>query len=101
MTLNKHNDKYNNIDNAYSLIRGKWKYLILLNLSSKRMRFTELLRCTKNISQKVLNDNLKELESDELISKEYFYEYPPRVEYFLTSKGYRYANLIKQFDNLT
>ena len=71
-----------------------------LNLSDGRKRFTSLQKITNGISQKVLTENLKELEENNLINKEYFYEYPPRVEYFLTSEGYKYAKLLKEFELL-
>ena len=80
---------------------GNWEgYNTYYNLYDGRKRFTHLLRLTSGISQKVLCENLKDLENDNLIGKEYFYEYPPRVEYFLTNKGYKYAKLLKEFQKL-
>ena len=61
---------------SLNVINGKWKSLIIYNLSDGRKRFTHLLRLTSGISQKVLCENLKDLENDNLIGKEYFYEYP-------------------------
>ncbi len=89
-------EKFKNLN----VISGKWKSLIIYNLSSGRKRFTHLLRLTCGISQKVLYENLKDLEKHDLIGKEFFYEYPPRVEYFLTGKGYNYAKLINKFQML-
>ena len=80
---------------SLNVINGKWKSLIIYNLSDGRKRFTHLLRLTSGISQKVLCENLKDLENDNLIGKEYFYEYPPRVEYFLTNKGYTKKDMLK------
>ncbi|MEG0855311.1 MAG: helix-turn-helix domain-containing protein [Terrisporobacter sp.] len=88
------------VDMAFEAVRGKWKSIVICNLSTGRKRFTELQKITTGISHKVLNEKLKELEVDGLISKEIFYEYPPRVEYFLTSKGYEYARVIKQLEDL-
>ena len=85
---------------SLNVINGKWKSLIIYNLCDGRKRFTHLLRLTSGISQKVLCENLKDLENDNLIGKEDFYEYPPRVEYFLTNKGYKYAKLLKEFQKL-
>lgn len=90
-----------NMEKNFQPIRGKYKSSIIHHLSSGRKRFTALQRSIGQVSHKVLSEKLKELENDNLINKEYFYEYPPRVEYFLTSKGYEYANLIKQFESLT
>ncbi|MPM96804.1 hypothetical protein SDC9_143969 [bioreactor metagenome] len=98
--MNSHHDIVN-MENNFHPIRGKYKSSIVYNLSTGRKRFTALQRSIGQISHKVLCEKLKELESDNLINKEYFYEYPPRVEYFLTSKGYEYAKLIKQFELLT
>ena len=89
-----------NIEVNFQPIRGKYKSSIIYNLSDSRKRFTALQRAIGEISHKVLSSKLKELEHDNLINKEDFYEYPPRVEYFLTSKGYEYAKLIEQFEVL-
>ena len=89
-------EKLNNLN----FINNKWKSLIIYNLYSGSKKFTYLLNLSPTISQSALYENLKELEIDNLIIKKYFYEYPPRVEYFFTSKGYEYAKLIKEFEKL-
>lgn len=89
-------EKLNNLN----FINNKWKSLIIYNLYSGSKKFTYLLNLSPTVSQSTLCENLKELEIDNLIIKKYFYEYPPRVEYFLTSKGYEYAKLIKEFEKL-
>lgn len=89
-------EKLNNLN----FINNKWKSLIIYNLYSGSKKFTYLLNLSPTISQSALCENLKELEIDNLIIKKYFYEHPPRVEYFLTSKGYEYAKLIKEFEKL-
>ena len=88
------------LNNLNFIINNKWKSLIIYNLYSGSKKFTYLLNLSPTISQSSLCENLKELEIDNLIIKKYFYEYPPRVEYFLTSKGYEYAKLIKEFEKL-
>ena len=75
------------IDLAVNLIKGKWKAVILWHLNRGTKRFLELQRITTGISQKVLNEKLKELEEDELIYKTVYAEVPPRVEFNLTQKG--------------
>ena len=75
------------LDLAMDLIRGKWKAVILCHLSNGPKRFLQLQRITKGVSQKVLNDNLRELELDGLITKTIYPEVPPRVEYELTPLG--------------
>ena len=85
----KHNDKsyicY--LDLGFEVIRGKWKAVILCHLWEGSKRFLELQRITCGVSQKVLNQSLKQLEEDNLISKKIYAEIPPKVEYSLTKKG--------------
>jgi DNA-binding HxlR family transcriptional regulator/CheY-like chemotaxis protein len=68
-------------------IGGKWKCLILWWLRRDARRFSELKLLISNITQKVLTQQLRELEKDGLIYRESFPEFPPRVEYALTSHG--------------
>lgn len=75
------------LDFAMEFIRGKWKSILLCNLSENPKRFLEIQKSIKGISHKVLNEKLKELENDGLIEKVAYAEIPPRVEYFLTTKG--------------
>lgn len=87
------------LDFAMEFIRGKWKAVILCHLYKEPKRFLELQRVTKGISQKVLNEKLKELESDEIITKIVYAEIPPKVEYHLTEKGKELTKIIKEFEN--
>lgn len=75
------------LDLGFEIIRGKWKAVILCHLEEGPKRFLELQRITCGVSQKVLNQSLKQLEEDELISKKIYAEMPPKVEYSLTKKG--------------
>ncbi len=75
------------LDLAMDFVRGKWKAVILCHIADGPIRFLHLQRRTKGISQKVLNEKLKELEKDGLIQKKVFAEVPPRVEYRLTDLG--------------
>jgi len=69
------------------LIGNKWKLLIIRNLLRSPQRFSELLKGVPGISQKVLTDNLRSLESDGIITREVFAEVPPRVIYALSDLG--------------
>lgn len=69
------------------LIGNKWKLLIIRNLLAGPQRFTELKRGINGISQKVLTDNLRAMESDGIVSREIFAEIPPKVIYSLTDIG--------------
>ncbi len=68
-------------------IGGKWKCLILWWLRRDARRFGELKLLIFNITQKVLTQQLRELEQEGLIYRQSFAEYPPRVEYALTPHG--------------
>ncbi|MBQ6344221.1 MAG: helix-turn-helix transcriptional regulator [Anaerolineaceae bacterium] len=70
-----------------SLIGNKWKLLIIRNLLMRPWRFNELHRDLDGISQKVLTDNLRQLESDGIITRTIYPEVPPRVEYALSDLG--------------
>ena len=72
---------------AVWLIGNKWKLLILRDLMDRPWRFNELLRDLPGLSQKVLTDNLRQLESDGLITRDVYPEVPPHVEYRLSELG--------------
>ncbi|WP_300630369.1 helix-turn-helix domain-containing protein [uncultured Thomasclavelia sp.] len=81
-----------------SLISGKYKMIILYCLMEyKIVRFNQLQRYIKKISDKTLSQNLKELERDELIHREIYNQIPPKVEYSLTKRG---ESLMKVLDEL-
>lgn len=69
------------------LIGGKWKPIIMYCLRSETRRFGEISTRIPAISRKVLTEQLKELEADNLIIRQHFKEIPPRVEYSLTELG--------------
>lgn len=68
-------------------IGGKWSILILLALSQRPHRFTELKRELQNISQRVLTKTLRDLEMDGLLDRIVYPTKPPSVEYRLTPLG--------------
>lgn len=69
------------------LIGNKWKLLILRNLLSRPWRFNELRKDLEGISQKVLTESLRSMESDGIIVRTVYAEVPPRVEYSLSELG--------------
>lgn len=69
------------------IIGNKWKILIIRNLLDAPQRFSEIKKTIPGISQKVLTDNLRALESDGLLIREVFAEVPPRVVYSLSELG--------------
>ena len=71
-----------------SLISGKHKMVILYCLMEfETVRFNELKRYLKNISDNTLSTNLKELETDRLIVRTEYPQIPPKVEYSLSERG--------------
>ncbi|WP_299413535.1 helix-turn-helix domain-containing protein [uncultured Dialister sp.] len=70
-----------------SLIGSKWKLLIIRNLLNRPWRFNELQKNLEGISQKVLTDSLRSMESDGIITRTVFPEVPPHVEYALSPLG--------------
>jgi DNA-binding HxlR family transcriptional regulator len=75
------------LEAALSLIGGKWKLLILYNLDGEARRFGELRRMVVGISEKMLIQQLKEMELDGIVSRKDYQEIPPRVEYSMTPFG--------------
>lgn len=81
-----------------SLISGKYKMVILYCLMEyEPVRFNELRRYLKKISDKTLSSNLKELEADQLIVRKEYPQIPPKVEYSLSKRG---KSLMKVLDQL-
>lgn len=75
------------VETTLSLIGDKWKILIIRELSGGTKRFGELRKSVGQISQKVLTENLREMQEDALVSRKAYAEVPPRVEYSLTELG--------------
>jgi DNA-binding HxlR family transcriptional regulator len=70
-----------------NMITGKWKIPILWHLIQGRKRFNELQRSLPHITQKILTQQLREMENDGLVYRHVYAEVPPRVEYGLTPLG--------------
>ncbi len=75
------------LDAAVAVVGGKWKPLILWALSVQPRRTGELRRELDGVSEKVLTQQLRELERDGIVHREVYKEVPPRVVYSLTPKG--------------
>lgn len=75
------------LESTINLIGERWKFLIIRDLMDGKKRFSELKKSVGNISQKVLTQNLRALESSKLLTRTVFPEVPPRVEYELTDLG--------------
>ena len=75
------------LDAALAVIGAKWKPLILFHLAHGVRRYGELRRAVGGVSDKVLIQQLKELQADGIIKRLDFKEIPPKVEYSLTVFG--------------
>lgn len=78
---------------------GKWKPLIMFLLSEKTMRFSELQRGIDGITQKMLTEQLRELERDGLISRKVYPQVPPKVEYSITPNGQTLIPVLETMHN--
>lgn len=75
------------LDAAVDVVGGKWKPLILWALSEEPRRFGQLRRELDGISEKVLTQQLRELERDGIVHREVHDQVPPKVVYSLTTLG--------------
>lgn len=74
-------------ERALKVIAGRWKAVILYHLFDRAQRLSELKRLLPEVSQKVLIQQLRELEEHGLVHREVFRQVPPRVEYSATVLG--------------
>ena len=76
------------VEITMSLIGDKWKVLIIRDLLTGTKRFGELKKSLSGITQKVLTNNLRQMESSGLILRKVYAEVPPKVEYSLSDTGF-------------
>lgn len=75
------------LDAALRVVGGKWKPLILFFLGEGPKRYGELRRSVRGVSDKMLIQQLKEMEAHGIVSRTDHKEIPPRVDYALTPLG--------------
>jgi DNA-binding HxlR family transcriptional regulator len=86
--INFKGKKFNSpVELSLSIIGGKWKMLILWRLKEASMRYGELRKSLPKVTHKMLTQQLRELEADEIITRKVYPEVPPKVEYNLTLLG--------------
>lgn len=80
---------------ASNVIGGQWSLAICSWLMNGKLRFGELRKLLPNITERMLTLQLRRLEESKIITRTVFAEVPPRVEYELTSIGYKLKPIIK------
>ncbi len=79
---------------------GKWKLIIINTIRTRGViRFGQLAISIPNISRKVLTDQLKSLENDNLLVRKQYQQIPPKVEYSLTEFGASVIPILKSFSD--
>ena len=82
------------VEEAMTVLGGRWRMLIISFLIERPMRFNELRRAIPNISQRMLTLELRFLEEEGFINREVFAEVPVKVEYSLTADGKKLNSLV-------
>jgi len=73
---------------AFRMLEGRWKMVIIFHLfAGEVLRFSELERAIPGVSQKMLIQQLRELERDGIVARTVYAQTPPKVEYRLTPWG--------------
>ncbi|MBB5148452.1 MULTISPECIES: winged helix-turn-helix transcriptional regulator [Ureibacillus] len=76
------------VEDALGILVGKWKPIILLHLlKNGTQRFSDLKRSIPGITQKMLTNQLRELENEDIIQRVVYPQVPPKVEYSITEYG--------------
>lgn len=75
------------VEAALSLISGKWKAVVLWHLLQGKLRFNEIRRRLPEVTQRMLTNQLRELEADGFIIRTVYPQVPPKVEYSLSERG--------------
>ena len=84
------------VELTMKVLGGKWKMLILFHLNTGPRRFSELRKSITGITEKMLTQQLKELEADGVVSRKVYPQVPPKVEYSLTEYGDTLGPVIKE-----
>ncbi len=83
---------------AIEVIGGKWKLHLMWVLGASPQRFGQIRRALTGVSEKVLTENLRQLEAGGIVRREVYAEVPPRVEYSLTPLGEELAQALRPLE---
>lgn len=84
------------VQTCLEFISDKWKILIIRDLLTGTKRFSELKKSLSPITQKMLTQQLREMENDRIISRKVYPVVPPKVEYSLTELGLSLSPVIEE-----
>lgn len=84
------------VEAGLDIIGGKWKAILLFRILEEKRRFGELRKLMPNVTQRMLTNQLRELENDGLISRKVFAQVPPKVEYSITPFGKTLAPVLTE-----
>lgn len=94
--MTKKYDENCSVQIILKLLGGKWKTLIVFKLLPGTKRFNELKREIPNVTQRMLTNQLRELESDGIVNRKVYAEVPPKVEYSLTQYGHGLKPILEE-----
>ena len=88
----------NGVEQALKMLEGRWKLMILFHLfGGKMLRFSALERAIPAISQKMLIQQLRQMEQDGMVRRGVHHQVPPKVEYGLTAWGHALCPALDAF----
>lgn len=87
------------VDSTLKVIGGKWKLIILWHLAKSTMRFSELEKNIPGVTQKMLSQQLREMQKDRLITRKVYPVVPPKVEYSITEHGRSLNKVLRELNN--
>ncbi|OON61472.1 transcriptional regulator [Klebsiella pneumoniae] len=88
-----------NFESAFTLLSKKWTGLIIKSLLEESKRFREIADIIPNMSDRMLSERLKELESEGIVVRNVYPEVPVRIEYGLTDKGKALESVMDEVQN--
>ena len=86
------------IQRAFEILGKKWNIFVLYSLLDSPKRFTDIRKIIPEVSDRVLVERLRELETLELVKRNVYTRIPVKVEYELTKKGKELKNLMKEIE---